>query len=286
MTDTPPSDSASPFEHPPDPLPPADQSAGQGGVSSSLAELESKLRELESKLNLLGAESQRAVQPAMSAPALASAQPLASTEPQSFEAPVLDPLAEPAPALLVDEASAAVQPAVQKPRSQDAQEGRLVDEALPSDTQASAERSSPAVLAELLGFRERLERLTRELFEDYDQLLSRLTDQPSQAHVAAAPTREPAASAHELTQFEGHVELGIGPFFNDMQWLSDFERHLARIPNVAKTSIRRVEAGHAVLDLELSAPVTLLAELRTAVNGDFSVREISQNRLAITLEDS
>ena len=271
MTDTPSSDSAQGLGSQSDPLAPSDQadpSAGEG-VSSSLAELESKLRELEGKLNLLATE------PVPAAPA----PPPVPHPPPGFGEP---PPADGPQPRLVDEAGV---PPGEEPAPAKAQESRLVDEALPDESRARAGRPSPGAQAELLGFGERLERLTRDLLEDYNQLLTRLAGQDAGAQpVSGVPAREPAT--HELTEFDGHVELGVGPFFNDLQWLSDFQSHVARIPNVTKTSIRRVEAGHAVLDLELSAPVALLAELRAAVDDDFSVRQISQNRLAITLEDS
>ena len=355
MTDTSPSESAPDFGHPSSSLlpansPPQSDPAGQDGVSNSLAELEHKLRELESKLNAMGTEPE---QP--SPPAAASNQPAISPEPTSFGVPAVDPLSEDFPARLIDEASADDAPVIEEPSPE--YQSRLVDEAVQPDTQSSPEGLAPETLAELLSFRERLERVTQDLLEDYNELLTRLTDQsaddpePEPASEAfqtfaapepeaqAPPAREipeptsdsfqtfaplepeaqapppeepaqetaeptlpplsepaqtppvtseakPALSEQELTQFAGHVELGGGPFYNDMRWLSEFEIRLGRIPNVTKASVRRVEAGHAVLDLELSAPVALLAELRTAVDSDFEIREISENRLAITLEDS
>jgi hypothetical protein len=89
----------------------------------------------------------------------------------------------------------------------------------------------------------------------------------------------------EQIQFAGHVELGVGPFF-DIGSLSAFEDQVASLPNVLETAVRRFEASHAVLDLHLSSPIALVAALRGVVETEFKVRQMSDSRLAITFEDS
>lgn len=295
MTDTFSSGGDSGFGHPSDPVPPAvdsrrgpDRPTPAGDVSSTLTELESKLRELEQELSSIGTE----------APTPADEAPMAS-DPGPAAAQRATDLSVPSPGRLVDEATQDPPPAVDEPAPSTASGGRLVDEAFEPTAIAAAERSSAAMIAELLSFRERLERVTEELLHDYNQLLANLTDQRARASQAppAAQAYEPSLAAgagappqpdldpHELVEFQGRVELGVGPFY-DIASLSAFEDRVARLPNVTATAVRRFEASHAVLDLQLSAPVALVAELRGTVEGDFIVRQLSENRLAITFEES
>jgi hypothetical protein len=89
----------------------------------------------------------------------------------------------------------------------------------------------------------------------------------------------------EESLFEGHVELGVGPFY-DIGSLSAFERHLADLPHVINASVRRFEASHAVVDVRLSAPVALVRELRRTADTDFSVREVASGRILLTFDDA
>jgi hypothetical protein len=95
----------------------------------------------------------------------------------------------------------------------------------------------------------------------------------------------PAAPAgEETTLFEGHVELGVGPFY-DIDSLSAFERRLASLPNAIDASVRRFEASHAVVDLRLAAPVALVAELRRTLDTDFNVRQVAGGRILLTFDE-
>jgi hypothetical protein len=202
-----------------------------------------------------------------------------------------------------------------------------------------SESLADSTLAELLSFRDRLERLTAELAEDYNQMLAKLTQQPPPAHQPElsvspqeleddlaqpdppepaqvvdaeltapdlpelsrplpeqpqehsapptdnAPSAETDSPTEDQPQFEGHVELGVGPFY-DIGSLSAFENRVASLPNVLETSVRRFEASHAVLDVRLSGPVALVRELHNVIDSDIMIRQLSENRLAITFEEA
>lgn len=215
-------------------------------VTGTLAELERKLRELEHELTSIGRRR----------------SPIEDQAP-----PVEEPVAVGAAA--GDTA------------------GRLIDEAversepLPPSAPLlppTGQAPSPGLagLAELRLFRERLEGFARELIEDYEQVLERVMGDFSSAQ-APAPTIED-------TLFEGPVELGVGPFY-DIASLGAFERQVARVPHASDVAVRRFEASHAVLDLNLNAPVALIRELRAQLDTGFSVREIAGARLLLTFDD-
>lgn len=259
------------------------------------------------------------------------------------------------------------------------------------DREVAAAPSEPDLsptLAELVGFRERLERFTREITDEYNQLLSGLTDAPAahvsqpeipelsettQAEAAAPPqpsfdepifegpvldepavndqpdepaviaqtpiadlpeaqadapqhhpadpsfevresalrsedaveqlqdpvverpdpdpapipaaVQQPSFSAEDELIFSGSVELAVGPFY-DIASLSSFEAELSGLANVADTSVRRFEASHAVIDLHLTAPIALVRELRAVAETPFSARQIADNRLTLTFDES
>jgi hypothetical protein len=109
---------------------------------------------------------------------------------------------------------------------------------------------------------------------------------PRMASVPVAPpvAAPPQPPSEEESLFEGHIELGAGPFY-DIGALSAFERRLASLPNVISASVRRFEASHAVVDVRLSAPVALVGELRRTTDTDFSVREVASGRILLTFDD-
>lgn len=280
-------------------------------MTSTLADLENKLRHLEQTLSSIAAD---AVEPEIQEPDI--------QEPVQEHTPV-DPPSE--PAVLADEQPQSPGPhlfAEPIPVVSEAEElsppvsvgdesaARVVDEALEPEPSDSAPTLDPE---RLLAFRDRLEDFAQQLLVELDELISQLGGAP-QLRAPEPPSEEPSPpSSHddvlvdypqhtpdeptatqqmhagvptaELTEYEGHVELGVGPFF-DIGSLSAFESRLAEVPNIAETAVRRFEASHAVLDLRLSGPVTLIGELHAIVDGDFSVRQISENRIAINFEDS
>jgi hypothetical protein len=260
-------------------------------VTGTLAELERKLRELEQELSVIGkrrepnAPELRVDGPPAAArwtpgdaqPATDETQPTPTqpTQPQTQPQPtptqpttggrLIDEAVEayPASSPPPDDPSAPVDPAYER-------RARAEANPLPST------EPEPTGLAELWRFRDRLERFTQELGEDYEQALERAT-----AELAASP---PPAPSPDDTLFEGPVELGVGPFY-DMGSLSTFERCVAGLAHTSDVAVRRFEASHAVLDLRVSTPSALIRELRRALDTDFSVREITGGRLMLTLDD-
>jgi hypothetical protein len=140
-----------------------------------------------------------------------------------------------------------------------------------------------AALAELRRFGERLERFTSELTADYDAVLARVMAALSGRPMPEAPAPGETAVNREPL-FEGRVELGVGPFY-DIGSLSAFEQQVASVPSVSEISVRRFEASHAVVDLRLSAPVALLAELRRVLDSDFGVRQVAPGRIALSFDE-
>ncbi len=49
--------------------------------------------------------------------------------------------------------------------------------------------------------------------------------------------------------------------------------------------MRRFEASHAVVDVQLAAPVALVVELRRAGETDFNVREVADGRILLTFDE-
>jgi hypothetical protein len=163
-----------------------------------------------------------------------------------------------------------------------------------------------ASLAELRRFRDRLERFAKDLASEYDALLSRVMSgltsaSPPAAAAPVAPAATPASPtppvafppappvaptppSPEEALFEGRIELGVGPFY-DIASLSAFQRRLAGLPHVAEASVRRFEASHAVVDVQLAAPVALVLELRRAGETDFNVREVADGRILLTFDE-
>jgi hypothetical protein len=287
------------------------ETAREGDVTGTLAELERKLRELEQELTSIGRRR------ALGEPAEAQVAP-APTIPDAAPAPRTEtsiPRTPPPPAF--------TQPA-----------GRLIDEAAEAQPTESFERVRPsdaqlASLAELRRFRDRLERFARELAAEYDALLGRVMTGLSSAPTRPAPTapvpapapaytptptptsatptapvaapgptatvaapapppptpEAAAAQSSENALFEGRVELGVGPFY-DIGSLGAFEQRLASLPGVSEASVRRFEASHAVVDVRLAAPVALVRELRRTAESDFSVREVASGRILLTFDES
>jgi hypothetical protein len=289
-----------------------------GDVTGTLAELERKLRELERELTSIGRRRELAgATAAPEAAAEASAPTSGRLVDEALEPPVpSEPAGSGQPVKFVRPLESARQAALREsPRH---------DESPASEPQAppeQGERVRPseaqlASLAELRRFRDRLERLAKDLASEYDALLSRVMTGLTSASPPAtyAPAAQPPASAlptpptgpvapapvvearppvapppppppsPEEALFEGHIELGVGPFY-DIASLSAFERRLASLPHVAEASVRRFEASHAVVDVRLAAPVALVLELRRAGETDFNVREVADGRILLTFDD-
>lgn len=300
-----------------------------GDVTGTLAELERKLRELEQELTSIGRRRELAGASVVSETAAASPpptsgrlvdeaiEPPASSEPTGSGQPVkfVRPLESARQSALREPPRRTEAPATGESRAEDAPQPKLEqgERVRPSEAQLSS-------LAELRRFRDRLERLAKDLASEYDALLSRVmtgltSASPPQAAYAqpaaqpvtstpAAPSMSPPAPpveppptmtpapapaapappSPEEALFEGRIELGVGPFY-DIASLSAFERRLAGLPHVAEASVRRFEASHAVVDVRLAAPVALVLELRRAGETDFNVREVADGRILLTFDD-
>ncbi|HEY3020741.1 MAG TPA: hypothetical protein VGJ32_11130 [Solirubrobacteraceae bacterium] len=139
-------------------------------------------------------------------------------------------------------------------------------------------------------FREQLERVGRELEQEYARVLARLGD--AGARDAPAPAPEPPAAAPPAPEPPPGpppvappepVVLDAGPFA-DLAALGAFEQAVSGIGGVAAVDVTGFEGRRALVEVRLSAPVALAAELRLALP-DASVREGSApDRLVLDLE--
>jgi hypothetical protein len=246
----------------------------------------------------------------------APTQPPAPAEPASSGQPVkfVRPLESARQSALREPGLRSESPAVSEPQSA-ASELQTTPER--QTTLEPGERPRPteaqlASLAELRRFRDRLERFAKDLASEYDALLSRVMSgltsaSPPAAAAPVAPASAPASPippasptppaaspptppvapappSPEEALFEGRIELGVGPFY-DIASLSAFQRRLAGLPHVAEASVRRFEASHAVVDVQLAAPVALVLELRRAGETDFNVREVADGRILLTFDE-
>jgi hypothetical protein len=245
-------------------------------------------------------------------------QPSVPTEPAGSGQPVkfVRPLESARQSALRESGLRSESPAVSEPQSA-ASEPQPAPEPERQTTLEPGERPRPteaqlASLAELRRFRDRLERFAKDLASEYDALLSRVMSgltsaSPPAAAAPVAPASAPASPippasptppaafppappvapappSPEEALFEGRIELGVGPFY-DIASLSAFQRRLAGLPHVAEASVRRFEASHAVVDVQLAAPVALVLELRRAGETDFNVREVADGRILLTFDE-
>ncbi len=262
MTDTFASGHSTPFGGAPD----SPQTAPD--VTGTLAELERKLRELEQELSSIGQRRR----PEEDAPRTEDAPPVAVRDAPERPAPA-NPLPPREPvSRLIDEAVEPPPPPVYAESTPTGPIAQAITTGAPTAPELTG-------LAELRLFRERLERFAHELSEDFDQVLERV-----RGDFTALPASSSTPSLDD-TLFEGRVELGVGPFY-DIGSLSGFERQVAKVPYASDVAVRRFEASHAVLDLNLGAPVALVSELRTLLSIGFSVREISGSRLMLSFDDN
>jgi hypothetical protein len=269
--------------------------SASGDVASTLAELEHRLDALERQLNSIAPGAQALTTGAAPPQPAQASFPPAQVSPPSVSPPSFSPQAR-----VIDESSSKPSPAPnQRPQS------RLVDEAT---EKAEPPTPSPAELkslpVELERLRNRLQHFALQLSEDFEQLLDNVKatqPSPTQTHSSpqsptfgppvtagdAAPETSPTGQPGPFTDqvlFDGHVELGAGPFY-DMSSLSEFEQLLAGLPDVQEACVRRFEASHAVIDIRLAAPMTLVGQLRDILEADFTTRQLADGRLLLTFDD-
>jgi DNA-binding transcriptional MocR family regulator len=172
-------------------------------IANTLGELERKLRELERVLSGIGRSTGEG-----------DAQPPASPSPPAAPAaPSAPPAASPTPPVTPPTARAPHRPG----------EGRVVDESLESPAAAAvpqgrrpppaADRSPSA--AELLRFRDRLERTARELTHDYDELLGRITYATVSTSTAPAISFARGAPSLDIVDVQGLRDAAVRAFESD-----------------------------------------------------------------------
>lgn len=198
----------------------------------------------------------------------------------------------------------------------------LVAPVAPSDTSTAASGSTetgsqPGHLAELVRFREQLERSAREFLAEYERVLASLrtttdaalaaTSQlgaaplgpPAPGVVSAAPPNPPAAPETvaapwarapsavypglDTTVLDGVIAVDAGPF-SDIATLSAFEQALGSVPGVRDVQVRAFEGSRALIDVSLSEPVALGAELRRTAPVAFAITQADAGRLTVAIE--
>lgn len=185
---------------------------------------------------------------------------------------------------------------------------------------ASSEVDRPAgQLAELVHFREQLERSAREFLAEYERVLGSLratTDAaveaaahrtardappatPDAVAVAVAAPDSPAApdtvaerwppassaayGGLDTTVLDGTIAVDAGPF-SDIATLSGFEQALGSVPGVRDVHVRGFEGSRALIDLTLDRPVALGTELRRTARVAFTITQANAGRLTVAVE--
>ncbi len=175
-------------------------------IADTLGELERKLRELERVLGGLGQDGR--------------GDPTASAEPAPTEAA---PVAYTGASRLVDEAVehgpvATAQPLVTtQPAADEAtylSDGAGDPRHIPG-RRPPRESDSPPSAAELLRFRERLERTARELTHDYDELLGRITYAAVPAPAGPAISFARGAPSLDIVDVDGLRDAAVRAFESD-----------------------------------------------------------------------
>jgi hypothetical protein len=185
-------------------------------VTATLAELEHKLLELERELSAIDTVDiptpTEQISESEAVPSDTGTDDKVEVAAELEQEPVIEQPAQPA-AKLIDESLLQDSPELEPSDATTAEEpqweiiaesARVIDETAEPDTPAEEASVAPAapipasVIAELEGFRDRLELLTQELRQDYSELVSSLTAQASQTVPDSIADAEPVASADAL----------------------------------------------------------------------------------------
>jgi len=222
-------------------------------VTTTLNELERKLKELERELESVGRSGETDAEGPPPAPADidAAADPLPPIAPGAA-----DPVAIPAPVAPWDAVAAWHGTAPPAP-----------------DGEPPAPSSLQRQLDELVAFRDHLVASTNALVDE----LSRVLDQLGTELAESEPEPDPAD-----TVLGGHVTVAAGPF-GDLATLTAFEQALQAVPGVERADVRTLDAGHALIEVDLREPVALGAELRRTVAVPFAVTAAGEGHLALML---
>jgi len=86
--------------------------------------------------------------------------------------------------------------------------------------------------------------------------------------------------ATEADIFDGLIEVEVGPL-SDFHQLASFEDAANGIGAAEEISVKRFTKGRATLELHLSEPVELLAELEERAPFEFTVRDTRDDRVVL-----
>src|SRR5271166_801987 len=189
-------------------------------VAKTLGELEQKLRELERTLNAIGRDGGQAAEqlsggthPARDAPEPGLSRIVDETLESAEPAPAPRAPAPPAPAPAAAAWQATASPASPRPAS--APPASAPPASAPPASAPPAPAAGPPSAAELLRFRDRLEQAARELTQDYDELLGRLS------YAAMPSTAGPTISfargvpSLDIVDVEGLRDAAVRAFDSD-----------------------------------------------------------------------
>jgi hypothetical protein len=142
---------------------------------------------------------------------------------------------------------------------------------------------------DLARFREQLQRVGRELEEEYARVVARLgrPDAPRapapEPAPAAEPAPEPVPEPAPAPAGSEPIVLDAGPFA-DLAALGAFEQAVAGIDGVTAVDVTGFEGRRALVEVRLGAPLALLDELRGALPDAFVRAAASPGRLVLDLE--
>ena len=83
--------------------------------------------------------------------------------------------------------------------------------------------------------------------------------------------------------FDGLIEVEVGPL-SDFNQLASFEDAATGIGGAGEISVKRFTKGRATLELHLSEPVELLAELEERAPFEFTVRDTRNDRVVLDVD--
>jgi hypothetical protein len=255
----------------------------ESDVNATLSELERKLKELERELESVGRSGELDADPAQGG-WTPPAEPDAGPDPAHAPPPAgaftaswhgSGPGAAP-PSPPASPYNGAPPVRVAPPPAPWALHAQPPQAAAPPPPPAPPPPSAPAAppagglhrqLDELLAFRDRLVRTTDDLVAELSRVLTEL----------GVDEFDPAD-----TVLTGAVVVEAAPF-GDLATLSAVEQALMRVPGVAGVHVRSLDAGRALIDVQLHGPVALGAALRATAPVALDVTDARDGRLTIAL---
>jgi len=126
----------------------------------------------------------------------------------------------------------------------------------------------PDPLAELVAFKDLLERSAGTLIAEYERVLDRLR--------SSAAAAAPEAFSH------GSIGIEVGPF-PDVAALLAFERAVLAIPGAREGRVRSYDGATATVHVTLGEPVALVSELRRVSPLPFAVVQARPGAIVLEL---